>query len=169
MKKYIVLHIILIILLLHCKKDTYEETTMKYTKLSDESLMLSRSELEYKIRSLDSEILEIINQINSVKRDINREHENLKRDTVKTNILLKNLKEELQRTISDSIRIEEDIRENTKVLQNFISNNEFQIKINQFQRRKDEVSRLLYDIDFMIRSKNSLNKLIVQSQAVKAA
>jgi len=158
------LYIVMIFLTFYCKKDTSEETTIRYMNLSDESMRFSKGELEDKIRSLDSEILEIMNQINSIKRDINRERENLKKDTIKTNITLENLKEERQRTISDSLRIEKDILDKARELQNFLFHNEFQIEIGQLQRRKDEVDRFLYDLNHMINSKNRINKLIIQTR-----
>jgi len=131
-------------------------------KFSDESMRFTKNELEDIIRSLDSEILEIIFQINSIERDINRERENLTRDTIKTNITLDNLKEEKQRTISDSLRIEKDIQEKARELQNFLSHNEFQIEISQLQRRQDEVARFLYDLNHMIESKNRIKNIASQ-------
>lgn len=99
-----------------------------------------------------------------MKLEVILENDNLKKDTTKTNKTLEDLRKERNRSISDSLKIEEDIRLKDNELDNFISNNEFQIERDRLRREKDEISGFKNNLNQMVNRKANMNMVFVKTK-----
>lgn len=147
-----------------CKCNSPEDTSYKYLKYTDEFMRIPKSELEKKIELLDQEILEIIRQVNILKKEKNAEEDNLNLDTTKINTTLINLKENRNKAVADTMKLRNDIKAKKKELDNFVSHNEFQIERDRLQRRKDQVSRFINDLKQMESLTTDINMIIVETK-----